>query len=112
LVAALRNCGLAPARIVPGGVGVGGERAEAQAAAVEILDVVQAQEVDVDDAGRPLDILLHQVDQVGTAGEIADVFARALAHRFMQTAGADIVETVHGRSPWPSTSQTASTMFG
>jgi hypothetical protein len=38
---------------VVGGVGIGDERAEAQAAVLPFLDLIQRQAIDVDDVERP-----------------------------------------------------------
>jgi hypothetical protein len=94
--------------VVVGDLGVGGERPDPQAAAL-VLDLVQRQAGDVDQPARLLDLVLHQVDQVGTAGDEACAVAEGL-HRLRHRAGADVIEAVH-RAPPCMTSSMASTML-
>ncbi len=58
---------------VGGEVAVGDGGADAQAAVRGLLDAVQREFADVDEAGGALDAGLHQVDQVGAAAEEAGV---------------------------------------
>ena len=62
--------------------------------------VLQRQPRDVDQPRRALDILLHQVDQVGAAG---DEFRRRiggdLAHRVGDVVGARVLEIDHDLPP-------------
>jgi hypothetical protein len=58
-------------RWVIGKRGVGDERADAQRPIRHLLDLLQRQAVDVDDRGRALDIIFHQVDEIGAAGKHA-----------------------------------------
>ncbi len=94
-----------------GGVRVGHERAEAQPATVELDHVVQVEPVDVDNAGGPLDVLLHQVDEVGAARQVAGIVAGAVTERLGEAAGTGIVEAVHRAASAWSTSITASVML-
>ena len=75
-----------------------------------LLDLVQRQPRDVDQPRRALDILLHQVDQVGAAG---DEFRRRiggdLAHRVGDVAGARVLEVDHD---CPIACWIAATMLG
>ena len=50
-------------------VAVAHQRADAQAAVGGVLDPVERQTVDVDEVCGRLDLDLHQVEQVGAAGE-------------------------------------------
>ena len=52
---------------VVGEVGVRHQRPDEKAAVQSLLDVLQRQLRDVDQPGRVLDIVLHQVDQIGAA---------------------------------------------
>ena len=66
-------------------------------AAGGLLDLVERQPRDVDQLGRPLDIHLHQIDQIGAAGDEFRARARGhLAHRVGDVAGARILEADHG----------------
>ncbi|CAM5241236.1 hypothetical protein STENM327S_05266 [Streptomyces tendae] len=56
-----------------GEVAVGDGGADAQAAVRGLLDAVQGEFSDVDEPGGALDAGLHQVDEVGAAGEEAGV---------------------------------------
>ena len=67
---------------VIGEIGVAHERADAKPAACGLLDLVERKPGDVDQLGRPLDIHLHQVDQIGAAGdEFRPRAGGHLAHR-------------------------------
>ena len=119
----LRNCCDAPASIalrkqrialldqrVVGEVGIRHQRADAKAAAGGFLDALQRQLRDVDQPGRALDIVLHQVDQVGAAGdEFCGRIGGDLADGVGDVAGARVLERDHDRSIacW-----IAATMFG
>ena len=61
-----------------------------------LLDVVERQPRDVDQPRRALDILLHQIDQVGAAGdELRRRIGRDLAHRVGDVGGARVLEIDH-----------------
>ena len=60
---------------VIGEIGIRHERADAQAASGSLLDLVERQARDVDQPGRALDVLFHQVDQIGAA---CDEFRRRI----------------------------------
>jgi hypothetical protein len=86
--------------------------ADAQPALPGRLDPVHAGAVDVDQMGRRLDLQLHQVEQIGAAGDEA----RALmlgrgAGRLGRIGGSYIGEGLHAFS-LPATSRIAATMFG
>ena len=55
--------------LVGGDVGVADQGADAQAAIGRLLDLAQRQAADVDQVRRLLDVELHQVEQVGAAGD-------------------------------------------
>ena len=94
---------------VIGEIGVAHERADAQAAARRVFDLLQRQPRDVDQLRRPLDIHLHQIDQIGAAGDEFRVrVASDLAHRVGDVAGARILEVDHDR---PITCWIAATML-
>ena len=65
----------------------------------------------VDQPGGPLDILLHQVDQIGAAGnQLGAGIGGEQADRIGDVGGAGILEVVHGSAHcacWM-----AATMFG
>ena len=83
---------------VVGEVGIRHQRADAQAAVRGLLDGLERQPRNVDQPRRPLDVLLHQIDQVGAAG---DEFRRGVggdqADRVGDVVGAGIVEIDHDR---------------
>ena len=93
-----------------GEVGIRHERADAHAAVRGLLDLVQRQPRDVDQPRGAFDILLHQVDQVGAAG---DEFRRRiggdLPHRVGDVVGARVLEIDHD---CPIACWIAATMFG
>ena len=98
---------------VVGEVGVRHQRADAQAAARRLLDAVERQPRDVDQPRRALDIVLHQVDQVGAAGD--ELRARVggdLAHRVGDVGGARILEVDHDCLPCAIACWIAATMLG
>jgi hypothetical protein len=99
------------ARVV-GGLVVGDQRTETQAAAIELLDPGERQPADVDHMLRPLDVLLHQVDEVRPAGEEARRRAAAATDRVGDVARAGVVEADHRAPPsCASTATMASVMF-
>ena len=85
---------------VVGEVGVRHERADAQAAVRRLLDGLQRQPRDVDQPRRALDIVFHQVDQVGAAGdELRRRIGRDLPHRVGDVVGARVLEIDHDLPP-------------
>ena len=86
------------------------QRADPQAAARGLLDLLERQPRDVDQPRGPLDVHLHQVDQIGAAG---DEFGRRvggdLAHRVGDVAGARVLEIDHD---CPIACWIAATMLG
>ena len=107
--AMLRSCCDAPARIalaskriarrdlrVIGEVAVGDERADTQAAILRFIDLLERQMRDVDQSRRARDVFLHEVDQIGAAGdELCVRVDRDHAHGVGDVARARIVEIVH-----------------
>jgi hypothetical protein len=58
--------------------------------------LVQGKLGDVDQLGRPLDVHLHQIDQIGAAGnEFRRRAPGHLAHRVCDVAGTGILEVDH-----------------
>ena len=90
-------------------VAVADERTDPEAA-VNLLDLAERQSADVDESVRRLDLELHQVEQVGAAGDKAGAAARGLA-RIGGVGSALILECPH-RVCAPATSTIASTMLG
>ncbi|MGY4226419.1 hypothetical protein ACVMIH_003780 [Bradyrhizobium sp. USDA 4503] len=60
---------VAPHAYIGGEIGVAHQRADPQAAVRGLLDAVERQVVDVDQMRRRLDLELHQVEQIRTAGD-------------------------------------------
>ena len=94
---------------VIGEIGVAHERPDAQATARRVFDLLQRQPRDVDHFRRPFDIHLHQIDQIGAAGDEFRVWvASDLAYRVRNIIGARILEVDHDR---PITCWIAATML-
>ena len=70
---------VAPHALVGGEIGVAHQRADAQAALRRRLDLVEAKAVHIDQVRRRLDLELHQVEQVGAAGDELRAGVRAAA---------------------------------
>jgi hypothetical protein len=91
---------------------VGRQRAEQQAAIRQLLDRVQPrQAVEVDQPYRPLDVVFHQIDEIGAAGDqphrrIGSPFAQ----RLFKPCRAYIRKAHHGAAP--AACSIASTMLG
>ncbi len=95
---------------VIGEVGVRHQRADAQAAVRGFLDGLERQARNVDQPRRAFDVLLHQVDQVGAAGdEFRRRIGRDLAHGVGNVAGARVLEIDHD---CPIACRIAATMLG
>ena len=60
---------VAPHALIRGEIRVAHQRADAQAAVGRRLDLVERQPVHVDEVRGRLDLELHQVEQVGSAGD-------------------------------------------
>ena len=81
---------------VIGKIGVAHERPDAKAAACGLLDLVERKPGDVDQLRRPLDVHLHQVDQIGAAGDEFRPRARGhLAHGVGDIRRTRILEVDH-----------------
>ena len=92
-----------------GKIGVAHERADAQPAARRIFDLPQRQPRDVDQLYRLLDIHLHQIDQIGAAGD--DLCLRLgshLPHRVGDVVSTRVLEIDHDG---PTTCWIAATML-
>ena len=102
-------------------VGVAHQRADTQGAVVQPLDAVELRQAgDVDETLGACDATLHQVEQVGAAGEIGRARHRRGGNGLRKARRPDVIETVHAASlrvsaPLPAAivrcaSSTASTM--
>ena len=101
---------VAPHARIGGEIGVAHQRADAQPALGRRFDLVEREAVDVDQMRRRFDLELHQVEQVGAAGdELGALDARggrrSLGGRFRALVG----EGFH--ACLPATSVIASTML-
>ena len=99
-------------------IGIRHQRPDPQASAIGLVDGRQRQPGDIDQPGRPLDIVLHQVDQVGAAGDEPGGRIRPdLTDGLGDIGRAGIGEPVHSAASWwrapscPSTCSMAATMF-
>ena len=70
---------VAPHARIGGEIGVAHQRADAQPALGRRLDRVERQPVHVDEVRRRFDLQLHQVEQVGAAGDELGARVRAAA---------------------------------
>ncbi len=85
-------------------------RADAQAALRGLFDTGERQQADVDEMRRRLDLQLHEIDEVGAAG---DELGRGLGCRCAgrrDAAGPFVAERLHVRPP-SATSRIAATML-
>jgi hypothetical protein len=95
---------------VIGQIRVAHEGTDAKPSAGCFLDLVERQLGDVDKLGRPLDIHLHKIDQIGAPGdELRTRAIRHEAHRFGDAVGTRILEADHSR---PIACWIAATMLG
>ena len=95
---------------VIGEVAIRDQCADAQPARRGFFDGAEWEPRDVDQPRRAFDILLHQVDQVGAAGdEFCLGIGRDLAHRVGNVVGARILEIDHD---CPIACWIAATMLG
>ena len=85
-----------------GEVGIRHQRADPQSPVRRFLDGLERQPRDVDQPRGAFDILLHQVDQVGAAGnKFRPRIAANLAHRISHISGSCVLEIDHD-CPAPS----------
>jgi hypothetical protein len=88
-----------------GQVGVAHRAADAQAAVRQVLDAIVEHARDVDQASRRMDAELHEVDEVGAAGEVH----RVVVER--GDGGGGVGRALVGERPQRATSAIAGTMF-
>ena len=93
-----------------GEVAVRDEGADADAAVGAAFHILEWQPRHVDDQGRRRDVPLHQIENVGSAGDERDVGASTQANRFVDGGGALILEIDHVAVP-SATARTAVTML-
>ena len=96
---------------IGGDVGVCGLGADAQAAVGEVFGIFERQAADVDQVGGPLDLELHQIEQVGAAANELCAAAGHGGDGGLQVRCALVGEGPHLRTP-SATSRMAATMFG
>jgi hypothetical protein len=102
---------LAPHAHVGGERAVRHQRADAQAVLRRFFDAAERQRVDVDEMRRRLDFELHEIDEVGAAGdELRGRFGRRCTGR-CDAVGSFIAKRFHERPP-SATSRIAATMLG
>lgn len=81
---------------MPGQVGIAHQRAHVEAAAFGDAHLAQRQVRDVDQPRRPGDAFLHEVEQIGAAGDEARaVHAANGAQRIGRIGGAVVLERIH-----------------
>ena len=95
---------------VIGEIGIGHERADAQAPVRRLLDGLERQARDVDQLRRARHLVLHQVDQVGAAGdEFRSRIGCNLSHGVGDVGCPRVLEVDHDR---PITCWIAARMLG
>jgi hypothetical protein len=93
-----------------GEVGIRHQRADPQPAAGDLLHRLEGQSRDVDQTGRPLHVHLHQINEIGAAGdEFCAWIGGDLAHRVGDVGGPRVLEVNHD---CPIACRIAATMFG
>ena len=90
--------------------GIGGQRADAQAAAIGVRNLAEAHAVDVRQLARRFHLQLHQVEQVRAAGDGHRILALRDLHGVGQRPGAVILERPHAPSS-AATPRMAATIF-
>jgi len=99
-------------RLVGRQVSIADQRADAQSALWRRFDPVEAQMIDVDQVGRRFDLELHQVEQIGAAGNEARTLHRSCGLGGIRNAGrAAIGKRLHAFFS-PATSFMAAMMLG
>ena len=77
-------------------IGIAHQRADAQATVGESLDGIEPVEMgDVDEAIRPADIALHQIEQIGAGGEIGSTRLSGRRDGLGHCGRPDIIERFH-----------------
>jgi hypothetical protein len=81
---------------VIGKIGIAHERPDAKPAALGLLDLVERKPGDVDQLRRPLDVHLHEIHEIGAAGDEFRPRARGhLAHCVGHIACTRILKADH-----------------
>ena len=78
-----------------GEIGIAYQRADAQSAVCGWHDFIQRQPIDVDDAHRRFDVALHQIEQIGAAGETPRRRLAQIENGFVDRTGAYVIEGLH-----------------
>ncbi len=96
--------------LVVGHRAVGGERSDAVAAIRQRLDVFQRQAIDVDEQRWGDDLVLHEVDDVGAAGDQLGAGIRCQGRdSFRDACRLDVTEALHSAASLRSSNSTSST---
>ena len=74
-------------------------------------DLGEGEVGDVDEGGGVLDVVLHQVDEVGASAEELGSAGGDGVDGFIGSGGALVVEGIHAEAPF-ATARTAATMLG
>src|ERR1700753_2337200 len=80
---------------MPGQVAVADQRADPQPSGFRVLDRLEREPVDIDDARRASHVVLHEVDEVGAAGQYLNARAGKGRDRVSHGFGTDVIEPVH-----------------
>lgn len=79
-----------------GQVAVGHEGSDTERPRGLFLDLVEGQPGEVDEGARRLDVVLHEVDEVGAAAEVAGAGAARIGGRgFLEAGGPYVPERLH-----------------
>jgi hypothetical protein len=96
---------------IGGEVGIGRLGADPEPTVRLRLNRLQGQPADIDQMGRPLDLELHQVEQIGAAADVGSAGFGRGDHRGGRVDRPLVGEGPHRRAPSPTERMTA-TMLG
>src|ERR1700690_4307202 len=105
-----------------GEVAVADQRANEDASVGRVFDFCEVEAGDVDESARLLDVVLHEIDEVGAAAEKLCAARGDGVESLIRCGYALIGEWIHAGSPFlfatleeivkPAAARTAATMFG
>jgi len=96
---------------IGGSVGIRGLGADANSAIGQVFNIPQRQAADVDEMGGPLDLELHQIEQIGAAADELGAASGDRGNRRARVCRAFVGKGLHRRAPF-ATSRMAATIFG
>ena len=82
-------------------IGIANQRADAQRPIGQAFDAIETGQVgDVDQTIGARDIALHQIEQIGTGGEIGGARCGGGLDRGGDGRGSDVIEVFHAERLW------------